>query len=267
MTLTPVPEKSRERSMTTTAETTRTDLFRKDTGAKNTKHPWESRKTLSENYDPPITERETWWRTYIRETPLPGAYESDTFLEHLQKKPNTYRFKSDGRTIDPHPHGKGAKLLPGAYNFPSFLKRLEEAPATYNFKGERRDKFDVLNMGTKDKDINVSPNAYNLDRYLSISVDRQQSRHFMFRSQHKRFPTAPFRPRHGPGPGEYENQSICPKVIVSSSFKSKTPRFASSHTRVPGPGTYEKTYQYPQPDTVTTMGRQHGLFFSSAFQS
>ena len=29
--------------------------------------------------------------------------------------------------------------------------RLEEAPATYNFKGERRDKFDVLNMGTKDK--------------------------------------------------------------------------------------------------------------------
>jgi hypothetical protein len=25
--------------MTTTAETTRTDLFRKDTGAKNTKHP------------------------------------------------------------------------------------------------------------------------------------------------------------------------------------------------------------------------------------
>ena len=41
MTLTPVPEKSRERSMTTTAETTRTDLFRQDTGAKNTKHPWE----------------------------------------------------------------------------------------------------------------------------------------------------------------------------------------------------------------------------------
>ena len=60
----------------------------------------------------------------FQETPLPGAYESDTFLEHLQKKPNTYRFKSDGRTIDPHPHGKGAKLLPGAYNFPSFLKRF-----------------------------------------------------------------------------------------------------------------------------------------------
>lgn len=39
-----------------------------------------------------------------------------------------------------------------------------------------------------------------------------------------------FLQRHGPGPGEYENQSICPKFIVSSSFKSKTPRFASSHT-------------------------------------
>ncbi|XP_071162674.1 protein STPG4-like isoform X1 [Mytilus edulis] len=274
MTLTPVPEKSRERSMLSTEDTTtsRTDQHKNEPRPISTKHQWEGRKALGEGYDPPITERETWWRTYIRETPLPGAYETDSFLDNLRKKQNTYRFKSDGRAIDPHPHGKGAQLLPGAYNFPSFLERFNTLPATYNFKAERRDKFDTLNMGTKDRDINVSPNAYALEKYLSLSVEKQQSKHYMFRSQHKRFPTAPFKPRKGPGPGEYEQQSIYPKISVSSSFKSKTPRFSSSHTgggntRVPGPGTYEKTYQYPQPDTVTTMGRQHGLFFSSAFQT
>ena len=36
--------------------------------------------------------------------------------------------------------------------------------------------------------------------------------------------------------------------------------------KVPGPGTYEKTYQAPIPKTILKMGRQHGIFFSSAFQ-
>lgn len=29
--------------------------------------------------------------------------------------------------------------------------RFNTLPATYNFKAERRDKFDTLNMGTKDR--------------------------------------------------------------------------------------------------------------------
>lgn len=37
--------------------------------------------------------------------------------------------------------------------------------------------------------------------------------------------------------------------------------------KVPGPGTYEKIFQFPIPPTVAKMGRQYGLFFTSAFQS
>jgi hypothetical protein len=49
--------------------------------------------------------------------------ESQHLLYDLEKRPNTYRFKSDGRKMDPHPHGKGAVLLPGAYESQDFLKR------------------------------------------------------------------------------------------------------------------------------------------------
>ncbi|KAK3093562.1 hypothetical protein FSP39_017325, partial [Pinctada imbricata] len=223
------------------------------------------RKALGEEYDKPITKREGWWRTYIRETPLPGAYDSKHFLLDLERRPNTYRFKSDGRKLDPHPHGKGATLLPGAYEFHHFLEDLERNPATYNFRATDRSKQNFLIIGQKDKDIDVSPNAYGVEHYLKMAVDKQASKHSMFRSSSKRFPSRPFRPRDGPGPGNYEYSPEKAKIAVSSSFKSRTPRFSTSHTRVPGPGTYEKTYQSPQPETVAKMGRQHGLFFSSAF--
>uniref|UniRef100_K1RBD6 Uncharacterized protein C2orf61-like protein n=1 Tax=Magallana gigas TaxID=29159 RepID=K1RBD6_MAGGI len=201
------------------------------------------------------------------ETPLPGAYESGTFLEDLQRRQNTYRFKSDGRKIDPHPHGKGAILLPGAYEFQPFLDRLEQAPATYNFKATDRSKQNFLVIGHKDKDINVSPGQYDMEKYLTLTTDRQSSKHYMFKSQHKRFPTLPFRPRDGPGPGNYEHRHQRSNTAISSSFKSRTPRFSSSHTKVPGPGMYEKTFQHPIPSTVSNMGRQHGLFFTSAYQT
>lgn len=153
-------------------------------------HPWENRKALSENYEDPVSGREGWWRTHIRETPKPGSYEHPTFIEEMSQRPNTYRFKSDGRKVDPHPHGKGAVLLPGAYESEDFLQSLDKkpTPATYSFKVADRDGFDVLNFGKKDK-------------------------------------------------------------------------------RVPGPGAYEKTFQFPIPQTVSKMGRQYGLFFTSAFQT
>jgi len=61
----------------------------------------------------------------VQETPAPGAYdmEQQNWYYDLGKRPNTYRFKSDGRKVDPHPHGKGATLLPGAYEHKDFLSR------------------------------------------------------------------------------------------------------------------------------------------------
>ena len=58
-----------------------------------------------------------------QETPKPGSYEYPTFIEEMSVRPNTYRFRSDGRKIDPHPHGKGAMLLPGAYESQNFIER------------------------------------------------------------------------------------------------------------------------------------------------
>lgn len=43
--------------------------------------------------------------------------------------------------------------------------------------------------------------------------------------------------------------------------------FLYSLQKVPGPGMYEKTFQHPIPSSVASMGRQHGLFFTSAYQS
>ncbi|XP_046582502.1 LOW QUALITY PROTEIN: protein STPG4-like [Haliotis rubra] len=238
------------------------------------RHPWEingesdqNRKTLSEHYEGPVSGREGWWRCYIRETPKPGSYQSSSFVDELKQRPNTYRFKSDGRKVDPHPHGKGATLLPGAYEFPDFIHGSEKKPATYNFKAAGRDAFDVLNFGLKDKDVNVSPTAYGTEQYMTISGERAPSKHFMFKSQSRRFPTTYFRPRDGPGPGMYDAMSQNPPPSVSSSFRSRTPRFSSSHTKIPGPGTYDKTFQHPMKPTISKMGRQYGLFFTSAFQA
>ena len=51
-------------------------------------------------------------------------------------------------------------------------------------------------------------------------------------------------------------------------------RFSIVHTlfllarlqRVPGPGSYEKTLQYPQQRTIVEMGRQHGIFFTNDYR-
>ncbi|KAL8612828.1 hypothetical protein ACOMHN_038083 [Nucella lapillus] len=248
---------------------TRDRILRPMSDTRMFQHPWENRKALSENYEHPVSGREGWWRTFIRETPKPGSYEHLTFIQEMSERPNTYRFKSDGRRVDPHPHGKGAVLLPGAYQSDNFLETLDKTPtpATYSFKVTNRDAFDVLNFGKKDKEINVCPTSYKVENYLTLTTDRMPSKHMVFKSQAKRFPTVYFKPKDGPAPGNYQYWAPHSAHPVSSSFKSKTPRFSTSHTKVPGPGTYEKTCQYPLPRTVSKMGRQYGLFFTSAFQA
>ena len=152
------------------------------------------------------------------------------------------------------------------YEYEDLLKRTEKFRHTYGFKDTSRYGKDVLNFGKKDKDINIAPDAYNTEKYLNMSVEKTPSRHFMFKSQSHRFPTTQFVPKEGPSPGEYEGSKLVVKKAISSSFQSKTPRFHTSHTKVPGPGSYDKTYK-PMTHTVTKMGRQYGLFFSPQFNS
>lgn len=231
------------------------------------RHPQQDRPKLSEGYEIPVSDREGWWRKEIKETPNPGSYDyAPAFLDEISRRPNSYRFKSDGRKIDPHPHGKGAYLLPGAYKHQDFLYKLDKTKMTYNFKSAKRDATDILNFGLKDKDVNVSPMEYAVEKHMSLTVEKEPTKHWQFRSQDARFPTAMFKPREGPGPGNYESSTPIAKHAVSSSFRSKTARFKTSHTKTPGPGTYDKTYQLPvNTGPIRKMGRQHGLFFSCAF--
>jgi len=235
---------------------------------KSHSHPWENRTDLSDAYEGPITGRESWWRCGIKVTPIPGSYESADFLQDLEKKKNTYRFKSDGRKL-PSDHAlKGEMLMPGNYQHSDFIESITKKPATYRFKAQKRDAFDVLNFGKKDKDITVSPNAYEMEKYLSLTQEKTPVKNFMFRSQSKRFPTHSFKPKDGPSPGAYSVKQHTPlSASITSSFRSKTPRFATSHTKVPGPGSYAKAFQHPIPPTISKMGRQYGLFFTSEFQT
>lgn len=235
-------------------------------------HPWDNRTALNDYYEGPITDREAWWRCQIRITPNPGSYETSDFITELEKKPNTYRFKSNGRLVPYSFAGNGALLLPGEYEYHDFIESLSGKPATYRFKAERRDAFDVLNFGQKDKNINVAPNQYAVERHLSVDAEKTPVRNFMFKSQSKRFPTSSFGPKEGPSPGTYNVKDIAIRPpSVTSSFRSKTPRFHTSHTytrkKVPGPGTYAKAFQHPIPPTISKMGRQYGLFFTSEFQT
>ena len=58
-----------------------------------------------------------------------------SFLNEILRKPNTYRFKSDGRKLDPVPQqGKGVYLLPGAYSFEDFAQRFFIVLASFKIK-------------------------------------------------------------------------------------------------------------------------------------
>lgn len=58
-----------------------------------------------------------------------------SFLNEVFKRPNTYRFKSDGRRHEPWPQiGKGESLLPGAYSYEDFSQRVKKMNLSYSFK-------------------------------------------------------------------------------------------------------------------------------------
>lgn len=232
------------------------------------KTPFKDRKRLNENYDAPASGRESWWRKDIRETPVPGAYENKDFLLDVESRVATYQFKNEGRKKDPDTQRKGSLLLPGAYERDDLVADLDKKYATYSFKNTTRDSG--VSLGVKDKACNVCPTAYPMENHLSCAVEKTPSKHHMFRSNAQRFPTIYFKGTTNPPPDRYkynhpsQTDALHP---VTSSFQSRTPRFSTSHTKVPGPGTYDKTYQSPMPATISKMGRNHGLFFTSAFNT
>ncbi|XP_038074657.1 protein STPG4-like [Patiria miniata] len=225
--------------------------------------PFKGRTSLRENYEKSVSGRDQWWRVHIRETPVPGAYDSRNFLADIEERPATYTFKGEGRKKDADRQRKGAVLLPGAYEAKDLGYDLEQTRYTYSMKNTSRAENEL--PGVKDKGCNVCPTQYPMENYLSCSCEKQPSKHPMFKSASQRFPTIYFQGTKNPPPDRYQSYTPETMHVISSSFKSRTPRFATSHTKVPGPGSYDKTFQSPMPATISRMGRNHGLFFTSAF--
>ncbi|KAK2168372.1 hypothetical protein LSH36_17g04000 [Paralvinella palmiformis] len=229
--------------------------------------PMQRRPKPSEGYEAPVSGREKWWRDTIRETPIPGRYEHSDLVRELRTKKNTYRFKSDGRKMEAQPYiGRGKYLLPGAYEHEDLEKRMAKFSETYGFKNTSRESRDMMLFGKKDKDINVPPNAYNVNTYLAIHAEKCPSKHWTFKSTSARFPTVQFKPKEGPPPGGYDYRPAETLHTISSSFVSRTPRFSTSHTKTPGPGSYDRMYK-PMTETITKMGRLHGIFLTPRLDS
>nr|XP_025041644.1 protein STPG4 isoform X4 [Pelodiscus sinensis] len=140
----------------------------------------------------------------------------------------------------------------------SLLEKASEKARERETSLGRRDTWWSLSL----RDIDTAPGQYDL---FPLPVPTFASKQFMFRSAVQRFPTIYFTPKEGPGPGDYEMKGKPPHP-VSSCFQSKIPRLQPIRSKIPGPGTYEPTRQFPkQPRTIASLGHEHSIFFSNTF--
>ena len=99
-----------------------------------------------------ISARDSWWYSTLKNTPSPLKYNFPSFVQEIFKKPNTYRFKSNGRKGDPMPQlPKGQYLLPGAYDYEDLADRVKKMRLSYGFKNQyplaqKKSKNDVNNF-------------------------------------------------------------------------------------------------------------------------
>ncbi len=95
----------------------------------------EARRKLLNNYEQPASDRESWWRCTIKETPSPLKYQISGFIKELNGRQANFSFKSNGRKRDPMPTmAKGSYLLPGAYGYEDFGQRIKKMQQSYGFK-------------------------------------------------------------------------------------------------------------------------------------
>jgi hypothetical protein len=188
-----------------------------------------------EYFEAPVTKRE-WWRVTLKETPVPGRYEYQDFLHDSKNKKLDASFKAEGRQKT---RGKmaGDKLLPGAYEFRDFIEDIRKRPCTFSFKSNGRSSQLAWERQRYETDNFPVPGQYET---TDPPVGTQTVASSMFKSKTPRLTNAfCFEDGHPP-PGNYNPISAKPgRYGAKSSFVSKTPRFRTSGTNVPGPGSYE----------------------------
>merc|ERR1712066_146744 len=197
----------------------------------------EDNNSVQNFFEPPVSKRE-WWRVYLHETPVPGTYEYQDFLQHSSKKPLYASFKAEGRGKKAEINSGGC-LLPGAYEFTDFIENVRKRPCTFAFKSSGREKQLAWERLRSEEMAFPVPGQYET---ISPPVTPLTVASSAFKSKTSRFKHL-FSARKGPPPGRYNptnfTQVGLEKKQCKSSFISKAPRFKSSGTNVPGPGTYE----------------------------
>ena len=186
-----------------------------------------------EYFEAPVTKRE-WWRVTLKETPVPGRYEFQDFLHDSRNKKMDASFKAEGRQKT---RGKmaGDTLLPGAYERRDFIEDISKKPCTFSFKSNGRTSQLAWERQKYETDNFPVPGQYET---TDPPVGTQTVASSMFKSKTQRL-TFCFEDRIPP-PGCYNPSSAKPnRYGAKSSFISKTPRFRTSGTNVPGPGSYE----------------------------
>lgn len=106
-----------------------------------------------QKYDEPNSNRE-WWRSYVKDTPTPGSYKIDDFVEKLRTKHTTYGFRNVGRRPSSASRmfsSSGEVLLPGAYTSKDFLDLSAKRPMAYSFNAIDRDGGPKIGHGYGDK--------------------------------------------------------------------------------------------------------------------
>ncbi|XP_044515403.1 protein STPG4 [Gracilinanus agilis] len=207
-------------------------------------------------------QRETWWRTTLKETPNPGTYTVRDFIQESLSNPvhNTYNFKGQGRNKMCLVEPKRDMTLPDIPKYlpPNFVDLIKKQMASYSFKDTPRQTPNKLCL--KDETIDIAPGQYNIG---PAPVPKFLARNYVFRSTVERFPTYYFIPKEGPGPGHYDIK-VSESHPITSCFQSKVPRFVPLRSKTPGPGTYTGTKEKStQSRIIAKLGREHSLFFNN----
>ncbi|RXM34429.1 Calmodulin [Acipenser ruthenus] len=108
------------------------------------------------------SDRSGWWRSTLKESPIPGTYEIRDFIREAQLNPvkQTYCFKGEGRKKGVGAARKGDLLLPGAYSHTDCIQLLEKQQVTYSFKNSPRK--DAFMLCYRDKKEGPAPGQYNV---------------------------------------------------------------------------------------------------------
>ncbi|XP_025041642.1 protein STPG4 isoform X3 [Pelodiscus sinensis] len=154
---------------------------------------------------------------------------------------------------------------PGTYVVRDFIEdsQLNPVKPTYNFKGEGRKRVSIF-QPTADLTL---PDVYTYTPPSFVELADKKPATYSFKNTARKSPsTLCFKDKkEGPGPGDYEMKGKPPHP-VSSCFQSKIPRLQPIRSKIPGPGTYEPTRQFPkQPRTIASLGHEHSIFFSNTF--